>query len=157
MWETQVQTLGGEDFLEKEMATHSSTLAWKIPWIEEPHRLQSMGLQKVGREYPLPVDIIWPSAQTRTMGNITNSILIPLSVHPIIDWVFLLYFLNISLIFLIYLHCFIIDSCYWSLPLFPSWPILCDILISFLYRCYESESEVAQLCPTLCDPMDCSL
>ena len=50
MWETQVQTLGGEDFLEKEMATHSSTLAWKIPWIEEPHRLQSMGLQKVGHE-----------------------------------------------------------------------------------------------------------
>ena len=44
---TQVQSLGWEDPLEKEMATHSSTLAWKIPWTEEPGRLQSMGLQRV--------------------------------------------------------------------------------------------------------------
>ena len=43
--ETGVQPLGGEDLLEKEMATHSSILAWKIPWMEEPGRLQSMGLQ----------------------------------------------------------------------------------------------------------------
>ena len=43
MWETQVQSLGGEDLLEKEMATHSGILAWKIPWMEEPGRLQSMG------------------------------------------------------------------------------------------------------------------
>ena len=47
MWETQVQSLGQEDPMEKEMATHSSTLAWKIPWIEEPCRLQSLGLQRV--------------------------------------------------------------------------------------------------------------
>ena len=45
--ETWVLTLGWEDLLEKEMATHSSTLAWKIPWMEEPDRLQSMGLQRV--------------------------------------------------------------------------------------------------------------
>ena len=45
--ETWVQSLGWEDPLEKEMATHSSTLAWKIPWMEEPGRLQSMGLQRV--------------------------------------------------------------------------------------------------------------
>ena len=45
--ETQLQSLGWEDPLEKEMATHSSTLAWKIPWTEEPGRLQSMGLQRV--------------------------------------------------------------------------------------------------------------
>ena len=48
MWETQVQSLGQEDLLEKEMATHSSILAWKIPWTEEPGRLQSMGSQRVG-------------------------------------------------------------------------------------------------------------
>ena len=47
MWETQVQSLGQEDLLEKEMATHSSILAWKIPWTEEPGRLQSMGSQTV--------------------------------------------------------------------------------------------------------------
>ena len=43
MQETQIRFLGGEDPLEKEIATHSSTLAWKIPWTEEPGRLQSMG------------------------------------------------------------------------------------------------------------------
>ena len=47
VWETWVQSLGQEDPLEKEMATHSSTLAWKIPWTEEPGRLQSMGSQRV--------------------------------------------------------------------------------------------------------------
>ena len=48
MWETQVQFPGWEDPLEKEMATHSSILAWRIPWTEEPIRLLSMGLQHVG-------------------------------------------------------------------------------------------------------------
>ena len=46
MQETQVQSLGQEDPLEKEMSTHSSVLAWEIPWTEEPGRVQSMGLQK---------------------------------------------------------------------------------------------------------------
>ena len=49
MQETQVQSLGQEDLLEKEMATHSSILAWKIPWRVEPGRLQSMGSQRVAR------------------------------------------------------------------------------------------------------------
>ena len=47
MQETRVQSLGREDLLEKEMAIHSSILAWKIPWMEEPGRLQFMGLQRV--------------------------------------------------------------------------------------------------------------
>ena len=47
MRETQVPSLGQEDPLEKEMEIHSSTIAWKIPWTEEPGRLQSMGLQRV--------------------------------------------------------------------------------------------------------------
>ena len=46
--ETQVRFLGQEDPLEKQMATHSSTLAWRIPWMEEPGGLQSMGSQRVG-------------------------------------------------------------------------------------------------------------
>ena len=50
MWETQVQSLGQEDPLEQEMATHSSTLAWRIPWTEEPDKLQSMGSQRVGHD-----------------------------------------------------------------------------------------------------------
>ena len=50
MQETQIRFLGQEDPLEKEMATHSSTLALKIPWTEEPGRLQSMGSQRVGHD-----------------------------------------------------------------------------------------------------------
>ena len=48
MRETRVRSLGREDPLEKEMATHSSILAWRIPWTEEPGGLQSMGSQRVG-------------------------------------------------------------------------------------------------------------
>ena len=50
MRETWVRSLGREDPLEKEMAIHSTTIAWKIPWTEEPGRLQSMGLQRVGHD-----------------------------------------------------------------------------------------------------------
>ena len=51
MWETWVQSLGWEDPLEKEMATHSSLLAWRIPWMEEPGGQQSMGSQRVGHDW----------------------------------------------------------------------------------------------------------
>ena len=51
VWETQVQSLYQEDPLEKEMATHSSILVWKIPWTEEPSQLQSIGLQRVGHNW----------------------------------------------------------------------------------------------------------
>ena len=50
MWETWVQSLGCEDLLEKEMAAHSSILAWRIPWTEEPDGLQSTGSQRVGHD-----------------------------------------------------------------------------------------------------------
>ena len=50
MQETLVRSLGQEDPLEKEMAIHSSTIAWKIPWTEDPGRLQSMGSQRVGHD-----------------------------------------------------------------------------------------------------------
>ena len=50
MRETQVQSLGQEDLLEKAMATQSSTLAWKIPWTEKPGSLQSMGLKRAGHD-----------------------------------------------------------------------------------------------------------
>ena len=50
MQDTWVQFLGQEDPLEKKMATHSSSLAWRIPWTEEPDGLQSMGLERVGHD-----------------------------------------------------------------------------------------------------------
>ena len=59
MWETQVQSLGWEDLLEKEMATHSSILAWKIPWMEKPGRLQSMGSQSQIRLSDFTFTIYW--------------------------------------------------------------------------------------------------
>ena len=51
MREMQVQSLGRDDPLEKDIATHSSILAWKIPWKEEPGGLQSMGLQRIGHDW----------------------------------------------------------------------------------------------------------
>ena len=53
MRKTRVRSLGPEDPLEKEMATHSSILTWKIPWTEEPGRLQSMGSQRAGRDWAI--------------------------------------------------------------------------------------------------------
>ena len=50
VWEIRVQSLGQEDSLEKVMASHSSILAWKIPWMEEPGGPQSMGSQSVGQD-----------------------------------------------------------------------------------------------------------
>ena len=56
--ETWVQSMGLEDLLKKEMATHSSILAWKIPWTEEPIRLQSMGLQRVGHDWATSLSLL---------------------------------------------------------------------------------------------------
>ena len=93
MWETQVQSLGQEDLLEKEMATHSSVLAWKIPWAEEPGRLQSMGSQRVRHN--------WETS----------------------------------------LSCILIWTPFSTLPAHQHWVICCS---------------VAQSCPTLRNPTDCS-
>ena len=57
MWETRVQPLGREDLLKKEMVTHSSILAWKIPWMEEPGRLQSMGSQRVRHDWATSLSV----------------------------------------------------------------------------------------------------
>ena len=61
MWETWVQSLGWEDPLEKEMTTHSSIFAWRIPWTEEPGRLRSMGLQRVGHNWVTSLSLLLSS------------------------------------------------------------------------------------------------
>ena len=61
MQETWVQSLGQEAPLEKEMAPHSSTLAWKIPWVEEPGRVQSMGSQRVRHDWATSLHLLWQS------------------------------------------------------------------------------------------------
>ena len=73
----QVQSLGWEDPLEKEMATHSSTLAWKIPWMEEPGRLLSIGLQRVGRDWVTSLDL-----SCYNFLFIYNFTLVPLGFYP---------------------------------------------------------------------------
>ena len=85
VWETWVQSLGWEDLLEKEMATHSNTLAWKIPWTEEPGRLQSMGSQRVWHDWETSLSlsqlqrnfISWgqsPSGYLRLWCNINENL-----------------------------------------------------------------------------------
>ena len=67
MQETWVQSLGQEDLLEKEMATHSSILAWKIPWTEDPGRLQSMGSQRVEHDW---VTSLHPKETHKERGSV---------------------------------------------------------------------------------------
>ena len=64
MWKTWVLSLGREEPLEKEMVTHSSILAWRIPWTEEPDGLQSTGLQRVGHDWATSLSV--PSRQSTT-------------------------------------------------------------------------------------------
>ena len=68
MWETWVLSLGWEDPLKKEMATCSSILAWKIPWTEEPDRLQSMGSQRATTEQLIHIYIITKASQRNSFN-----------------------------------------------------------------------------------------
>ena len=79
MWETRVRSLGGEDLLEKEMAPHSSTLAWKIPWMEEPGGLQSMVSQSQTRlsDFTFTVSSESPALFVLLQNYDCNILLIP--------------------------------------------------------------------------------
>ena len=79
MWETQVRSLGWEDPLEKEMATHSSILAWRIPWTEEPGRLQSTGSQRVRHNWATSLSL---SLSVSISGRETSTILQWLTHSP---------------------------------------------------------------------------
>ena len=73
MQETWVQSLGWEDPLEKEMAIHSSTIAWKILWTEEPSRLQSMGSQRVGHDWVTSLSLSPKIVSLSSFGNPKSS------------------------------------------------------------------------------------
>ena len=85
MWETWVQSLGWEDPLEKEMAIHCSTIAWKIPWTEEPGRLQSTVSQRVGYDWVTSLSLPW------TFYCYNWHIIILFFSHPFLQ-ILLLYF-----------------------------------------------------------------
>ena len=83
--EIQLQSLGWEDPLEKEMAIHSRTVAWKIPWTEEPGRLQSMGSQRVGHDWAtslsfflsffirhIPISYFWVSTPVYSHSEVSH-------------------------------------------------------------------------------------
>ena len=115
MWETRIQFLGSEDSLEKEMTTHSSILAWKISWMEEPGRLQSMGLQRVRHD--------WATSLLHFEQGAPNLfILLP-------------------------------DYLKWSWYNNNRNKVhnKCNVLAA------AAAAKLLQLCPSLCDPMDCSL
>ena len=81
MRKTWVQSLVQEYLLEKEMATHSSVLAWKIPWTEEPSRLQSMGLQRVGHDWATSLFIL------PTKVCLVKAMLFPIVMYGCESWI----------------------------------------------------------------------
>ena len=93
--ETQVQSLCWEDLLEKEMATHSRMLAWKIPWMEEPGRLQSMGLLRVRQDWvtalsrplqPISFPAILKTGPSQLQWSVAFSIFFLPSVSSVFYW-----------------------------------------------------------------------
>ena len=139
MRETRVWALGWEDSLEKEMTIHSSTLAWKIPWTEEPGRLQSMGSQRVGHDWATSV----------------SSLSWGLVVYCLLSHILLL-LTRFSRVRLCATHRRQPTRlpCPWDSP-GKNTGVGCH----FLLQCVkvQREREVAQSCPTLRDRMDCSL
>ena len=94
MWETWVQCLGREDPLEKEMAIHSITIAWKIPWTEKPDRLQSMGSQRVGHDWATSLSLSFTSNSYKgqfSRLNISLRVTKWWYLHPIIPSLFIGY------------------------------------------------------------------
>ena len=87
MQETWVLSLGREDTLEEEMATHSSTLAWKIPWTGEPGRLQSMGSQRVGHDRAASLTPVYATSlqSCPTLCDLTNCSPPGSSVHGVLQ------------------------------------------------------------------------
>ena len=95
MGETWVWSLGLEDPLEKEMATHSSTLAWRIPWREEPGRLQSMGSQRVGHDWATSLSLsckwllwclVWVASFSQCFPKYTHNCVDNFGEYLIMKW-----------------------------------------------------------------------
>ena len=86
MWGTRVQSLGQEDLLEKEMATHSSTLAWKIPWMEEPGRLQYMGSQRAGHDWMTSLSLSDSILKSRDITLPTKVRLVKAMAFPVVTY-----------------------------------------------------------------------
>ena len=142
MWETRVRSLGWEDPLEKEVATHSSTFAWKIPWMEERGRLQSVGSQRVRHDWATSlhfITILWYSLFVYSH----------LWMWICVMWMWNVLYSHLLVSFIFFMCAFILLSS--AILLQFAWLFL---FLVFLIRQAYSESEVTQSCPTLCDPVD---
>ena len=138
MRETRVQSLGREDPLEKEMATLSSILAWKIPWTEEPGRLQSMGLQRVGHDKETSLSLskhILKHTYIQKEKNMLHSLMWFQQAN------------NFTQTFRSQILSFVFQN-------------VSEVLLSSCTKTKVQSSVqfnfIAQSCPTLCNPMDCS-
>ena len=98
MQETRVRSLGWEDPLEKEMAPHSSTLAWKIPWTEEPDKLQSMGSQRVGHDWTTSLLLMLSSNDRIIISRFTDWYSTVKKNLFSIDYIFLFYSILFTLL-----------------------------------------------------------
>ena len=128
--ETRVQSLGQEDLLEKEVATHSSILAWKIPWMEEPGGLQSTGSQRVGHDWVTSFTHTHTHTHTHIYG-LQNSLFSQCSICGTVTNCHLSFTLFLRMLLL---HCLPFQCIAWLM-------LVCS---------------GAQSCLTLCDLMNCS-
>ena len=120
MWETWVRSLGWEAPLEKEMATHSSILAWRIPWREEPSRLHSMGSQRVGHNWATSLSCF------ASMWNKCNA---SLNIH-----LALLFFgTGMKTLFPVLCHCWVFQIC---------WYIECNTWTTSSFRIWNSSTGI---------------
>ena len=135
MSETWVRSLGREDFLEKEMAIHSSTIAWKIPWTEEPGRLQSMGSQRVRHDWETSPCITVQLISLHLFCSLGNSLLWQPLVCSLYLWVLF-----------VHLLCFLDPHIMWGHLIFV-FPCL-DLL--HLLWCSHDPSMLSQMAKFIC-------
>ena len=150
MWETWVRSLGKEDPLEKEMATHSSILAWRIPWMEDPGGLQSTGLQRVGHDWAASLTqmadiLLLPEFPQGSPAHIEGLQLLMTVKSFLLVWQeihhFSMVLQNIKLCFTLHadIILYIFELVFWlKVDLIQIWA--CEYTYSFL---------------SLCDPMSC--
>ena len=126
MRETRVQSLGREHLLEKEMATHCSALAWKIPWTEEPGRLQSMGSQRVTHDWVTSLTVVRLDNKRPFFWHILKSYWIFIYVHVVFCWVMIVKELSSR-------HSLWSGGSYWQMKTWPRYlPFTLPSLSSFL-------------------------
>ena len=173
--ETQVQSLGQEDPLEDSMAAHSSILAWRITWTEEPGGLRSMGLQRVRCDWALKHTHSWftmlcwfQASSTVIQLHIKKKKIHAFSIKVITEyWVEFPVLYSMCLLITYFIFSSVYNTLAWKNPMDGGawWAAVYGVAqsrtqlrrLSSSSSVYKVKLTVAQSCPTLCDPMDCSL